>query len=116
MTPSVKTALVTALRSGNFKKAKYQLRDCDSHYDPAGILCELAVDAGIIPAAKDLTQKTGREDAIFFGYTYENRATGIPDAVAKWADVSYRSMYNLCLKSDHGMTFDQVADYIEEKF
>ena len=100
-------------RSGG-KKSRYQLRDCDGYLSPGGILCELAVANGIITAPDDHTAKAeGRQ---FFGWLYDGQGVGIPESVAKWADVSYRAVWRLDYKSDCGLSFNEVADLIEKEF
>lgn len=119
MNKKVKALWVASLRDGSFKKGKYQLRDLEDCYDASGVLCELAVSAGIIDAPK----RYDKPDAqVFFGYQYgdpktdKNRATGIPEAVQKWADISYRTAYRIAMMGDSGKTFNQIADYIEKEF
>ena len=104
------------LRSDRHKKGRYGLKDCDGYVSPGGILCDLAVAAGVIDPPKDLTKKTGRDAPMFFGWTYEGEGVGIPESVAKWADISYRAVWRLDYKSDCGLSFDEVADLIEKEF
>jgi hypothetical protein len=97
------------------KKSRYQLRDHEG-FSPGGLLCELAVADGIIDPPKDLTQKTGRDKPQFFGFTYDGEGVGIPEAVAKWADISYRAVWRIDYHSDCGKSFKEIADWIKEEF
>lgn len=117
MDQSVRVKWTEALRSGDYKQGKYKLRDLGDFYDATGVLCELAVVAGIIaPGARYDT-----EGGVFFGYQYMDpdskrmHATGLPAAVCEWAGISYRLAYRIAMMGDEGKNFDQIADYVEER-
>jgi hypothetical protein len=111
----IKARWIEELLSTRHTKGRYQLRDANG-ISPGGILCELAVEDGIIDPPKDLTQKTGRDAPMFFGYTYEGEGVGIPEAVAKWAGISFRSVWRLDYLSDCGKSFEETAEYIKERY
>lgn len=111
MTPDAKELWVASLRDGSFVKGKYGLRDLEDRYDATGVLCELAVMNGIIKPAK----RYDKPDAsVFFGYTYDGLATGISKKVEEWSGLSYRLGFNIAMKGDRGMSFDKIADWIED--
>lgn len=115
MDPKVKQMWIDALRSGLYKKGLYGLKNLDGDVDAAGILCELAVASGIIPEPVRYDQKGNT----FFGYLYRDNeyvagtATGLPSAVEKWAGISYARAYRIAMKGDKGMSFADIADYVE---
>lgn len=114
MDPKVKALWVASLRDGSFKRGKFKLRDLDERFDPAGVLCELAVIAGVIPPAK----RYDNPQTMWFGYKYgtngDSQSTGLPKAVCKWSGLPYRTAYKVSLMSDEGASFAKVADWIEE--
>lgn len=114
MKKTVKTLWVEALRSGNYKKCQYQLRDLDDRYDATGVLCELAVENGIIPTP---VKQDDPDEHTFFGYVYgpktNRKATGLPDAVVQWSGLEYRVGYKVAMMGDKGMSFNKLADWIE---
>lgn len=115
MNADVKTLWVASLRDGSFKKGKFGLRDLDDHYDATGVLCELAVSAGVLGQPKKYDKP---DSSTFFGYMYgtpgDHHATGLPAAVVKWSGLSYREGYKVALMGDEGMSFSKLADWIEE--
>lgn len=115
MNSDVKALWVASLKDGSFKQGKFGLRDLDDYYDAQGVLCELAVSAGVIDPP---TKHTKPEASVFFGYIYgpkDNRtATGLPKAVCEWAGIEYRLAYSIGLMGDNGKKFTEIADWIEE--
>lgn len=116
MNPKVKALWVASLRDGSFEQGKYALRELGDLYDPCGVLCELAVSAGILAPATEYSKDNGAE--VFFGYTYgedsQKSATILPEPVGKWAGISTHIGYRLSLMGDNGKSFDEIATYIEE--
>lgn len=116
MEKKVKALWVATLKSGVFTKGKYQLRDIEDCYDATGVLCELAVSAGVIPQPR----KYDRKGSEFFGYRYgdpdsnDGHATGLPEAVQAWSGVDYRTGYKVAMMGDKGKSFDKIAEWIEE--
>lgn len=119
MNSQVKDLWVSSLRSGDFKKGKFGLHDLDECYDATGVLCRLAVKAGVIP---EPVRQDNKDEHIFFGYVYishdgrERQATGLLKDVQEWSGVSYRQGMKVAMMGDNGKSFDFIADYIEEKF
>lgn len=115
MNEQIKARWVDALRSGFYKKGKYELQGLDNRFDVNGVLCELAVEDGIISAP------IRREDAeayTYLGYVYSDSngdyVNKLPEGVATWAGVPSWISYRLALKGDMGVSFDQLATWIEE--
>lgn len=136
MKQDIKERWTTALRSGEYKQGHYALRKHDENGDThccLGVLCDLAVEAGVIPAPE---LNSGGE------YEYQNRspegmdrwpeAGVLPNAVYRWAELSEpnpeiaapegyldkygnpRAFVSLAELNDNGHTFLQIADLIEE--
>lgn len=136
MKQDIKERWVTALRSGEYTQGHYALRKHDDDGDThccLGVLCDIAVEAGVIPAP---TVNTNSE------YEYENttpsgeqawpEAGVLPNRVYRWAELSepnpeitapegYLDKYgnpkafvSLAELNDNDRTFLQIADLIEE--
>lgn len=101
-----------ALRSGNYKRGLYQFRDLDDRYDPIGVLCELAAQAGVCTAEKRDKPKATH----FFGWLYDGEATRLPKSVGEWSGLEYWAANHIAHRSDHGRKFEETADYIEETY
>lgn len=120
MNPEIKAKWVAALRSGEYKQGRAYLR-FDGAHCCLGVLCELAVKAGV-------ASKRGLDKLTWFGdldHRLEESAY-LPDAVLKWTDYEINSIgalpilgrNNLAIEltecNDHlDMPFDQIADLIE---
>lgn len=121
MNREIKDKWVTALRSGDYTQGygrlRYQNGDGERHCC-LGVLCDLAVEAGVIPAPT--TDEKGE-----YGYPVTN-ADGIhvydekgvlPPDVVSWADLPSSNPrvpgFSLSGANDNGQTFDQIADLIE---
>jgi len=124
MNPTIKARWITALRSGKYiqgrgalttvtKNEKRKRRDCC-----LGVLCDLAVRAGVIPApVPELLSEKLR---------YDNRKDILPSSVVQWAGLDshdphvrarvggYTTGHWLSdLNDAHRRTFAQIARYIE---
>ena len=114
MDKKVKARWTDALRSGFYRKGTYQLRDLDDHYDPLGVLCELAVLDGVLSPPQKLD---GSNAQVFYGYRYGSEgdwtATGLPTAVQEWSGLDYHLGYRVGCLSDGGKTFVEIADWID---
>lgn len=86
MNPAIRARWVAALRSGKYPQGHEYLRDKTGGLCCLGVLCELAVTDGVIPAP----EKVGDE------WLYVNEAdddlpdigTDLPDAVRRWAGLA----------------------------
>jgi hypothetical protein len=106
----IKKLWVAALRSGEYKQARGQLRRGDS-FCCLGVLCNLHAQAHPDIAAK---QK--------YRGVYMSSPAVLPLAVAKWADLKsefggiveiFRFNAGLPYHNDRGSTFSEIADAIE---
>lgn len=117
---------VDALRSGDYEQTTGQLaeRSEDGVYSYCclGVLCEIAVDKGVIPPISG------------GGYGEENTSSDLPYKVRDWAGLDatdpffdvhipathYRIALDhasaASLNDTHSFTFDQIADVIEQNF
>lgn len=109
------------LRSEEFPQGGGALRSADGNYCCLGVLCEMAVQEGIIPAAW-LQYPTSAD------YTYGvpgDRTTGdysmgiLPNAVREWAGMSSTNGsidedVALSTLNDQGMSFPDIANLIDQ--
>jgi hypothetical protein len=113
MNRSIRDLWAASLKDGSFKQGKYQLRDLDDYYDATGVLCELAVSAGVIDPPK---KRTKPEAQLFFGYDYGHKTYGtqVPQPVLYWAGLTQYTAYHVALMGDRGKKFPEIAEWIEE--
>ena len=111
MNPEVKAEWVKALRSGEYKQTKHVLHRVGGGYCCLGVLCELAVKAGAIPAAK-------RNDADPAWY-YDGAGSCPSDKVDEWAGCANYAeadvLSDLMELNDNGTSFKAIADVIEAR-
>lgn len=114
MNPKIKAEWVACLRDNSYKQGKYLLQDLDNHFDAVGVLVDRAVQAGVLPAPRRFDDK----DGVFHGYVYQDnghtQATRCPKEVWEWAGIGYWTCNHIQTKNDKGMTFVQIADWIDE--
>jgi hypothetical protein len=119
MNQEVKEKWVAALRSGNYTQGTTVLRGPGNRFCCLGVLCDLAVKAGVI---KDPVSPTRH---IVYGkftntYYYAGNTQVLPDAVTEWAGLSSPNGYIKTIRrslgslNDSGTSFDKIADLIEE--
>jgi hypothetical protein len=116
MNPEIRARWCAALRSGNYRQGQKMLRAGDS-YCCLGVLCDLAVRAGILGEPVLLT--TGDEDEQW--WYYDSRCDYLPGAVKEWAglpdsnpEVRFRGEKTwLAEINDSGCTFAEIADVID---
>lgn len=117
MNPEVKQKWVAALRSGEYNQGQGCLRNDDDSYCCLGVLCDLY--------AKEQNNHYWRIDECdHMMYNFDGRLQFPPPSVWKdWAEleiddpfVPYEDSKLLQLSSlnDDGLTFEQIADLIEE--
>ena len=114
MNQEIKEKWLAALRSGKYKQGKYRLRTIDDEYCCLGVLCEVV----------GLEAQLDR----FNRYKYEGESAFLPLSVKLVSEISGSgSLHNpiyfngtnrdcLMTLNDSGMTFEQIADVIEEQF
>lgn len=129
MKQEIKTKWIDALRSGDYKQAHgvlgYKYEDGRVENCCLGVLCDLAVQAGVI-------EGPGLEEGDYGTLYYEHQSEVLPDAVMDWAELgeSYNPLVPLKNQpeettslaelndgegyADHEHSFDEIADIIEE--
>jgi len=110
MNPAVKKIWIDALRSGLYKQGKHQLRISLDRFCTLGVLCNLHAQAHPEIAAKQTNL-----------YEYLGEFGILPVEVMKWAGLTGQgpSVYTKIgsisyLNDSEEMTFDEIADVIEE--
>lgn len=112
---------VQALRSGQYKQGKLELRPGPESYCCLGVLCDLyRVEQG-----KGEWATSGNLSAWVFSAPNEDitetEAAVIPEVVQKWAGMesvegNYCGEISLAGLNDGGSTFPELADLIEKKW
>lgn len=103
---------IERLRSGKYKQGKTVLRFEDDTYCCLGVLCDLAVEAKVIPSPVLSDVKYGGKKP----YLYEGIRGVLSSTVAKWAGISSNPIMRTVLLSsanDKGTTFEEIADLIQ---
>lgn len=125
MDPAIRARWVAALRSGEYEQGRHQLRTDHGGLCCLGVLCELAVADGVIPAA----------EYSFGEWVYDENDTELPAPVREWAGLmtcnpwapvdadgngaTLAELNDGCDAGLHGpderepWTFAQIADLIE---
>ena len=125
MDTRIKYRWVEALRSGKYKQTTGQLNKKGEGFCCLGVLCEIAVEDGVIlryPAGEDTGY--GGEDT-GYGFSDLMEFSVLPKAVQEWAGIdssagefpeagSKRSL--ISLNDDDHLSFAEIADVIEENF
>lgn len=125
MNPEIKAQWVAALRSGEYWQGQGRLAAATEESDPEisycclGVLCDLAVKAGV-----DVTVETDGSG----GKTFDGGRDFPPPKVLEWSGLEDhqwglpQAVYfddnqfdDLASLNDNGATFDQIADIIEEQ-
>lgn len=118
MDPEVKTKWLAALRSGKYPQGVGKLRRKDGNQHCClGVLCEVAVEAGVIQPA----------EFVFGVYRYgkDHDADLLPREVGLWAGIDYRDppvvtneaegrKDSLSVINDSMESFEAIAGYIEK--
>lgn len=119
MKTEVKAQWLTALRSGDYAQGSQRLRRLDDTFCCLGVLCDLAVKAGVIPEPE-----RERGDRGSYEYGASGNAAFLPSEVARWADIDRwgqkhdgeDTSHDLVQLNDNGATFAEIADVIEAHF
>ena len=109
MKPEIAKIWTDALRSGKYEQGQHWLRSLDDKFCCLGVLCEQAVEAGIIePAISTSTRSVWR---------YESNEGVLPAAVQRWAGMRTPSGSHgagrLTVDNDRGQSFLEIADIID---
>lgn len=115
MNPEVQQMWTAALRSGDYKQGINGLHivtpEGGESYCCLGVLCDLAVEAGVSERKRDSNLKG-------FEVSYEGNFAWLPDSVIEWAGLSMNNPIvngmDLASLNDQGTEFDHIADLIEE--
>jgi hypothetical protein len=115
MNSEVKRDWQGALRSGDYPQDTGSLRT-PGGWCCLGVLCDRAVQAGIIPAP-------GVDNGAYF---YDGQRYYLPAAVQEWAGLNDHNpsvrvrdesvLRPLGYLNDHHVPFDEIADLIDENF
>jgi hypothetical protein len=104
-----------ALRSGDYEQGEGVLRRGD-RFCCLGVLCDLAVKAGIIPQ-----EKLPTDEYRYGPQPYGTCVAYLPDVVVEWAELPSHnpkvgSGITLAALNDEGRPFEEIADAIDESF
>lgn len=104
MNREIRDQWVEELESGRFPQGRNVLRSTDDKYCCLGVLCEIAVQAGVIEPPIEAT---------YDAYKYGGWSVGsLPDSVLAWSGLDYREQIKLSDFNDSGYSFDYIAKYI----
>ncbi len=117
MNQDIKQAWVQALRSGKYTQAHERLHDGVGHCC-LGVLCELAVDAGVIDPFRVIEDYRDNGEAVA-RYWYDDATTALPTTVRRWAgvdndDPEIAPGKSAAMANDGGWTFGEIAEAIAE--
>jgi hypothetical protein len=103
---------IEALESGYYKQGKSRLRDSHDNYCCLGVLCDLAVEAGVIPPPEPSIN-------VYNAYSYLNHTTIVPPAVQLWAGLNNPTgnakRFELTALNDKGISFSEIAQLIRSE-
>lgn len=118
---NIKQQWCAALRSGEYRQGQNNLKCTDGRLCCLGVLCELAVGAGVIarPRLDDANQRFLYEDA---GMPDGGNGALLPPKVREWAGIegnnpvvkTEEGQSPLSGINDKGAPFAAIADLIEE--
>lgn len=97
---------VKALRSGEYTQGRSCLRRADN-FCCLGVLCDLAVEAGVIPAPEKSSSGP-------ICYTYDGMAGAPSGKVMTWAGL-YNPVALMDLNDKEKASFEVIADFIESE-
>lgn len=121
MRQDIQKKWVEALRSGDYSQGKGKLKDASGDYCCLGVLCELAVEAGVLPKPLEIGPES--VDGPSYLYGSENTGSLLPREVSVWAGLSdnspqVRDEHNqlpLTYLNDTGHDFETIAELIEKQ-
>jgi hypothetical protein len=89
MNPDVKGLWLEALRSGRIPQAKGYLGKPDGSRCCLGVLCDIAVQSGVIPPPEETTDESELDDDGWIAcLSYDGGITkDLPDPVSRWAGI-----------------------------
>ena len=120
MNSQIKQQWVTALRSGEYTQARWNLQT-EQGFCCLGVLCDLyAKEIGT-----EWEVSTTEDDEPFTYYYFDEHSNHLPESVMKWADLESTSpsvkfaegqLKELAILNDQGALFEEIAQLIEENF
>jgi hypothetical protein len=131
MRADIKQKWISKLLSGDYAQGRSALRiryhdGKPDQYCCLGVLCELAVEEGVIPTPKEpgLPIESG---GIYTNFRYgipgadTSSESYLPRAVSEWASISGEGWIEarsaaLASLNDNGTTFAEIAALVEEHF
>lgn len=108
MDPALKAQWLDALRSGNYRQGRGELR-CNDNYCCLGVLCKIGPTEEVVGRTYD----TERGHFVSYDYTFEGKScldSLIPESYTNMPDDIQRFLANM---NDVGETFETIADWIE---
>lgn len=105
MNPDIKARWVADLRSGRWEQGRGQLAPTETSRCCLGVLCELAVDDGVVERVPVQSHGT----ALMYGHALAL----LPGAVCAYAEAGWNEVGGLAGLNDRGATFAEIADVIE---
>jgi hypothetical protein len=121
MDSEIKKQWVRALRSEDYAQGTDWL-NADGRYCCLGVLCELAVEAGVVEKEvydeEDSTFMYGRGGDSMVLPKEVQHWSGLIDPYGKYPGFSFRDreILSLARDNDEGKSFAEIADIIEERF
>lgn len=130
MKPEIKAEWLRRLRSGEYTQGKRRLRVTtakgEERYCCLGILCEMAVEQGVIksePLAGDKYSDYKGTTHAYGDSQMSHATTVLPPEVIMWAGFPHDGRplpvspwinpWGVAIKNDDGMSFSEIADFIE---
>jgi len=126
MNPDIKAQWVAALRSGEYRQGKHVLHNVDEDtYCCLGVLCDLAVKAGVITETTEEFNVTVNGDITVYGVNGDKLDQGgaiLPVEVMAWAHLDHanpdaadddREVSLADWNDDMRYTFEDIARLIE---
>lgn len=119
MDQRVKKKWLEALRSGKYPQGRSVLRNTGEQFCCLGVLCELAVEAGVATV-----ERPRDENAYVYSSAGDRQCGVLPAGVSAWAGLNAGNplvsikegpdnLRTLSALNDGGTTFGQIANYIE---
>lgn len=119
MNPDVKTAWVTALRSGDYTQCTGHLTKVDENGKKShcclGVLCDLAIKSGVVHVQAEVKAAHSGQKYL----TYNGGPHYLPHEVRDWAGIEegnprVGSQFLADWNDEYGLDFSRIADLIEQ--
>ena len=109
MVIEIRDEWVKRLRSGDYPKGTLYLHDIKKGtYCVLGVLCEVAVDAGIVTRSEGGVYAGHEADSLWFAFP--------PPEMNEWAGLTLEQMVKISRENDNpSATFAEMADKIERE-